>query len=215
MELPLEIETDGAGLWTSAEWQGPFFERLAVVCQACGLTALEARSVNCSARGLSLVEAGRVLGLEGNPVQIRGAMWQNLHRASGKLAAFVYSRQRPRSGQRPSTSSNEFLWEVLRCMRTFESKPRPMMYDSLNREVTARARLVIPDDLKRSQQPQPDWLDDLCVTIHTRLEEGHHADERQSRQAGQTQKCRQTGWPGRSESAAGATTAGRFGSATK
>lgn len=173
--------TVGKNFWDSAEWQGPFFERLALLCQACGLTELEARSVNCCARGLSLVMAGQLLGLEGTPKQIKGAMWHNLHRASGKLEAFVYSRQRsrPPSERRASTSSNKFLWDVLSVMRTTDCKPRPLTYDERGTPVTVRGRLVIPDDLKRESRPQPDWLDDLCVTLGAKLVENQGSDERE------------------------------------
>lgn len=156
----------------AAEWQGGFYAQLAVVCEAAGLTVTEAQAVNCACRNLSLCQAGRMVGMDGSPSQLKGAMWHNLRRASEKLERFVYSRQPRRAPERrPSSSSDLFLWHVLSVMRTTDCKPRPVTYDALGREVTARGRLVIPDDLKREVRPHPDWLDDLCATVRLRLEE--------------------------------------------
>lgn len=184
--LQPESEPNQVAPWSAPEWQGPFFEQLAEVCQAAALTILEARAVNCSARGLSLLESGRVLGMAGSAVHIRKAMWANLHRASGRLAAFVYANRPPHDPDRQrSTSSNAFLWEVLDCMRSFVSNPRPVTYDERGTPVTVRGRLVIPDDLKRPERPPATWLDDLCLTIQARLSEDREHDQREHRRGGE------------------------------
>ena len=155
------------------EWQGDFYSRLAVVCAAAGLTVLEARAVNACCRNLSLVHSGRLLGLTGNPKQVRGAMWHNLNRASGKLETFVYSRPRPAAVRNYRQSRlhtpSYVLSEIIEVMRTFDPKPRPVLYDQRGTPVTMRGRLVHASDLSEEHRPQPDWLDDLCVTIQAKL----------------------------------------------
>lgn len=151
------------------EWQGEFYERLAVVCTAAKLTVLEARSINACCRNLSLVQAGRLLGLTGSTKQIRGAMWHNLDRASGKLETFVYSRKCRIPQNQPSHQGTYVLKTVLDLMRSFVSKPTTPVYDARGTEVTLRTKVVIPGYVVTEGRAREDWLDELCVEIRAKL----------------------------------------------